>query len=186
MLARMMRSPLWSASLLVGLGLIMESCGASTPAIAVTSPTLTPSPSPTATISPTATATSVVNAACYSASSNVTVTFVNPPGPLLTTIPSGTLPLPPGTLVAQPGMGIQAGSVEYTLCTPGATPAAITAFMDSALPAAGWMRNSVPACNAYHGYPWYKGKYGMDIVVDVNSSMPDLWALLICPHVGEY
>ena len=177
MLARMVRCRLWAASLLVGLGLITVACGASTPARDVTSPTLTPSPSPTATISPTATATSVSNAACHALSSYNP--FVNPPGPLLTTIP-----FPPGTLVAQRAMGIQAGSVDYSLCTPATTPAAITAFMDSALPAAGWLRNSVRACNAL-SYPWYKGNYGMAIFVAVNSSMPDLWALDMCPHVGE-
>jgi hypothetical protein len=178
MLARMMRSHIWSTSLLVGLSLMTLSCGTSTPAIGATSPTLTPSPPPTATISPTATATSVAIAGCSASSSNYPF-FENPPGPLPTTIP-----LPPGTLVENIGLGVQAGSVEYNLCSPTTTPTAITAFMDSALPAAGWLRNSVPACNAYHGYPWYKGKYGMAIVVDVNSSMPDLWALEMCPHIG--
>jgi hypothetical protein len=176
MLARMMRSHRWSTSLLCGLGLMTLSCGASTPALGVTSPTLTPSPPPTATISPTATATSVTNAACGP-------DFVNPPGPFLTTIPVPP-PLPPGTLVAQPGMGIQAGSVAYDLCTPGATPATITAFMDSALPVAGWMRHSIRACNA-PSYDWYKGIYGMDIVVGSMFPLPDLWALEMCPHVGE-
>jgi hypothetical protein len=44
----------------------------------------------------------------------------------------------PGTLVAKLGLGIQAGSVDYSLCTPSTTPAAITTDMDSALPEAGW------------------------------------------------
>lgn len=180
MLARMMKCRLWSASLLVGLGLVTTSCGASTPAHGIMSPTLTPSPSPTATISPTATAPSAAIAGCRFGSPNVR--FVNPPGPLLTTIPFPP-PLPPGTLVAQPGMGIQAGSVQYTLCSPGATPATITAFMESALPAAGWMRHSVRACNAA-SYDWYKGQYGMDIEVD-GFSPPDVWALAMCPHVGQ-
>lgn len=182
MLARMMRRRLWAASLLVGLGLITVACGASTPASGVTSPTLTPAPSPTATItiSPTPTATSVAIAACRFGSPNVP--FVNPPGPFLTTIPVPP-PLPPGTLVAKFGQGIQAGSVQYTLCTPGATPATITVFMDSALPAAGWMRHSVRACNA-GSYDWYKGQYGMDIEV-TGFSPPDVWALDMCPHVGQ-
>jgi len=185
MRARMMRSRIWSASRLVGLGLLTLSCGTSTPAIGVTSPTLTPSSSPTATISPTATATSVAIAGCSAPTaiilggSTVNYHFENPPGPLPTTIP-----FPPGTLVATSGLGIQAGSVEYNLCTPATTPAAITAFMYSALPAAGWLRKSVRACNA-PSYSWYKGKYGMDIFVDVNSSMPDVWVLDMCPHVGE-
>ena len=177
MRARMMRTPLWSTSLLVGLCLLTVACGASTPARGVTSPTLTPSPSPTATISPTATATSVVNAACgHSSPYNP---YVNPPGPLLTTIP-----FPPGTLVAQRAMGIGAGSALAYLCTPGATPATITAFMDSALPAAGWLRHSVSACNAGQGYDWYKGHFGMDIVFEGFS--PPGWALDFCPHVGQY
>lgn len=179
MLARMMRRRLWSASLLVGLGLITVSCGASAPASGFTSPTRTPARSLTATISPTATAPAVAIAGCPAPSSQYAY-YENPPGPLPTTIP-----LPPGTLVANSGLGIQAGSVDYALCTPATTPAAIMAFMDSHLPAAGWLGNSVPACNAYHGYPWYKGIYGM--VIDINNAPPDsvLWALEICPHVGE-
>jgi hypothetical protein len=175
MRARIMRSPLWSTSLLVGLCLLTVACRASTPALAATSPTLTPSPSPTATISPTATATTVTYAACGYSSS---FPFVNPPGPLLTTIP-----FPPGTLVAQRAMGIQAGSALAYLCTPGATQATITAFMDSALPAAGWLRHSIPACDAA-SYDWYKGQFGMDIVFEGFS--PPFWALDFCPHVGEY
>jgi hypothetical protein len=176
MRARRLKSPFWSTSLLVGQCLLTVACGASTPALAVTSPTLTPAPSPTATISPTATATSVTNAACHADSPYDP--FVNPPGPLLTTIP-----FPPGTLVAQRAMGIGAGSALAYLCTPGATPATITAFMDAALPVAGWMRHSVRACNAA-SYDWYKGQYGMDIVFEGFS--PPVWALDFCPHVGEY
>lgn len=174
MLARMMRRRLWAASLLVGLGLITAACGASTPARGITS--LTPSSSPTATITPaaTATATSVAVAGCTS------YPFLEtPPGPLPTPIP-----FPPGTLIENRGMGIQAGSVDYGLCTPGATPAAITAFMNSALPAAGWLRHSAPACTGT-SYDWYKGHYGMDIVFFAYSP-PDLWALVFCPHVGQY
>ena len=180
MLARMMRRSIWSVSLLVGLGLITAACGTSTPSRGVTSTTLTPSPSPIATISPTAAATSLAIAGCHFGSPNVP--FVNPPGPLRTTIPVPP-PLPPGTLVAQFGLGIQAGSVQYTLCTPGATPATITAFMDSALPSAGWTRHSVRACNAA-SYDWYKGHYGMDIEF-AGFSPPDVWALDMCPHVGQ-
>jgi hypothetical protein len=180
MLARLMRRHIWPVSLLVGLGLITAACGPSTPSRGVTSPTLTPSPSLTATISPTTTATSVAIAGCRFGSPNMP--FVNPPGPLLPTIPVPP-PLPPGTLIAQSGLGIQAGSVQYTLCTPGATPATITAFMDSALPAAGWTGHSVPACNAA-SYDWYKGQYGMDIEV-AGFSPPDVWALDMCPHVGQ-
>lgn len=172
---RMIRCRTWAASLLIGLGLITVACGASTPARGVTS--LTPAPSLTATISPMATAGAV--AGCSAPSMNATYHFENPPGPLPTTIP-----LPPSTLVDKLAMGIQAGSVNYNLCSPTMTPAAITAFMESALPAAGWMRNSVRACNA-SSYPWYKGKYGMAIVVGVNQSLPHVWALEICPHVGE-
>jgi hypothetical protein len=177
MRAHKMRSHLWVASVLVGLGVITVSCGTSTPAIGVASPTLTPSPSPTATISPTATATSAVNPACRFGS--VPMPFSNPPGPLPTTIP-----LPPGTLVGSIARGINAGSVLYYLCTPGATQAGITAFMDSALPAAGWLRHSVAACNAL-SYDWYKGNYGMDIVFNIVSSVPDVWGFDFCPHVGQ-
>jgi hypothetical protein len=82
-------------------------------------------------------------------------------------------------------MGIQAGSAMYYFCTPGATPAAITAFMDSALPAAGWKRKSARACNA-PSYDWYKGIYGMDIVFNLSSPpLPAVWGLDMCPHLGE-
>ncbi len=171
MFSRMMGSHIWSASLLLGLCLITMSCGASTPTTGSTSPTLTPSPSPTAAVSPSPTTTAIANAACSS-------DFSNPPGPLPTTIP-----LPPGTLVNKHSMGIMAGSAGFYLCTPETTEAAITAFMNSALPAAGWMRNSVRACNA-PSYQWFKGKYGMDIVFD-SSLFPNVWVLDICPHVGE-
>ena len=177
MLARMMRSHVWASSLLVGLGVITVSCGASTSAIGVALPTPTPAPSPTATISPTATAT--VGIVGCSAPDHIT-RWEHPPGPLPTTIP-----LPPGTLVGSIGMASQSGNANYNLCTPRATPAAITAFMDSALPAAGWMRNSVTACNL-PSFPWYKGIYGMEIYVDVNPSLPAVWALVVCPHVGGY
>ncbi|HEX2348818.1 MAG TPA: hypothetical protein VHI51_10340 [Ktedonobacterales bacterium] len=130
------------------------------------------------TISPTATSDAI--AECSDPSSNVVYNFENPPGPLPTTIP-----LPSGTLVDNHGLGIQAGSVNYTLCSPTATPAAITAYMDSALPAAGWLHNSAPACDHAHGYPWYKGNYGIEIDVDMNAALPHLWAIQLCPHVGQ-
>ena len=182
MLARMMWHRLRVACLLIGLGLIMAACGVSARASGVTSPTLTPAPSLTATmtISPMATATSGAIAGCSDPSSNVIHNFENPPGPLPTTIS-----FPRGTLVDNHGLGIQAGSVSYTLCSPTVTPAAITAYMDSALPAAGWLRNSVPACDHAKGYPWYKGNYGMEIDVNANSSLPHVWAIQLCPHVGE-
>lgn len=178
MLARMMRCHIWSESLLVGLGLILVSCGANTPVHSVTSPPLTPAPSPVATISPAAAAKSVAIAGCSEPSANLQ--FENPPGPLPTTIP-----LPPGTFVAPSGFGIQAGSVDYSLCTPTTTPAAITAYMDAALPAGGWMKRSAPGCDHVQGYPWYKGQYGMEIDVNLNPSLPYLWAVQICPQTGQ-
>ena len=187
MLARRMRSRIVSACLLSGLCALTLSCATRAPARAVTSPTLAPSPtpsatmSPNATISPTATATSVAIAGCSDPSSNANYHFENPPGPLPTAIP-----LPPGTLVDNIGQGIQAGSAEYSFCSPTMTPTAIAAYMDSALPAAGWLRNSAPACNNGHGYPWYKGKYGMAIAVNGNPSLPSVWTIAMCPHIGEY
>lgn len=180
MLASMMRRHIWSVSLLVGLGLITTACGVNARASEATSPTLTLPPSPTATISSTAPASPVAIAGCSDPSSNAIHTFENPPGPLPTTIP-----LPPGTFVDAHGLGIQAGSANYSFCSPTMTPAAIMAYMDSALPAAGWLRNSVPACDHAQGYPWYKGNYGMEIDVNVTSSLPHLWAIQLCPHVGE-
>lgn len=178
--ARMMWRRLRSASLFVGLGLITAACGMSAPASGATAPRQAAAPSPTAMMAISPTATSGALAGCSDPSSNVIYTFENPPGSLPTTIP-----LPSSTLVDNHGQGIQAGSVSYTLCTPGANPAAITASMDSALPAAGWLRNSVPACDHAHGYPWYKGTYGMEIDVNTNTSMPHVWAIQLCPHVGE-
>ena len=92
MRARMLKSPLGSASLLVELCVLTASCGASTPA--ALSPTLTPLPSPTATIA--ATATPAANAECHSTRP---IPYVHLPGPLPTMIP-----VPPGTLVLQDGM----------------------------------------------------------------------------------
>lgn len=181
MLARMMWRRLGVAGLLVGLGLITAACGVSAPTHAATSPTLIPALSPTATrtISPTATATSVTIVGCSAPSSDTMYHFETPPGPLPTTIP-----LPPGTLVGNSGLGIQAGSVDYAFCSPTMTPAAIMAFMDSALPAAGWMKNSVSACNML-SYPWYKGNFGMQIDVNGNSAQPYVWSIQLCPHVGQ-
>jgi hypothetical protein len=176
MLARGLRRHVWSASLLVGLGVITASCGASAPARGLTPPTLTPAPSPTATIAPTPTATTVAIAGC----GDPYPEYESPPGPLPTAIP-----LSPGTLVATLAQGIQAGSALYHFCTPGTTPAAITAYMVSALPAAGWKRNSVPACTHTQGYPWYKGPYGVDMTDLGAPSASGAWALDICPHVGQ-
>ncbi len=176
MLARLMGRHLWSVSLLVGLGLLTVTCVASTPGRGVTSPALTPAPSSTATMTmaPTTRATLISIAGCSAP------VFENPPGPLPT-----TMPLPSGTLVGARGLGIQAGSVNYTFCTPTMTPAAITAYMDSALPAAGWMKNSIPACDHAHGYPWYKGSYGIEVDVGLNATQPDMWSIQLCPHVGQ-
>ena len=180
MLARMMWRRLRSASLFIGLGLITASCGVSGPASGATSPRQTFAPSPTATAATSPTTTSGDLAGCSDPSSNVIYNFENPPGSLPTTIP-----LPSNTLVDNHGQGIQAGSVNYTLCSPTMAPAAITAYMDSALPAAGWLRNSAPACDHVHGYPWYKGNYGMEIDINLNTSAPHVWAIQLCPHVGE-
>lgn len=169
-----------SACLLVGLCALTISCRTNTTARGVTSPTLPSAPSPTATLPPTVTATSVAIAGCSDSSSHTNYHFESPPGPLPTAIP-----LPTGTFVDDTGRGIQAGSVEYSLCSPTMSPAAISGFMDSALPTAGWLRNSAPACNQLHGYSWFKGNYGMDIGVAVNPSLPSVWTLDICPHVGE-
>jgi hypothetical protein len=83
--------------------------------------------------------------------------------------------LPPGTLVGNFGMGISGGKAAYSLCTPGATPTALTAYMDAALPAAGWTSMSPPGCNVPQGQ-WYKGHYGIQVVVVAGFS-PDMWAL---------
>ena len=85
------------------------------------------------------------------------------------------MPLPPGTLVQNRGMGINGVSAMYYFYTPGATQAGITAYMDSALPAAGWMSNGDGACNLPSDV-WYKGHYGIQIVV-AGFSPSDMWAL---------
>jgi hypothetical protein len=97
------------------------------------------------------------------------VYFESPPGPLPT-----TMPLPPGTLVETLVMAYNPVGAVYYVCTPGATPAAITAYMESALPAAGWTRNSPQGCNVPPGL-WYKGHYGIQVVVSGFS--PPEWAL---------
>lgn len=191
MRGRGMRGRRWSVTFLVGLGVLAVACAgapAGTTASGLTSSTATlaplsspsPSPSPMAGIAPTGvpTPTFVAVAGCTDAAPQVQ--FVKPPGPLPTAIP-----LPPGTYVGNVGQGIQAGSALYTLCSPGRTSAEIMAFMDAALPAAGWLRNSVPACTHGQGYPWYKGKYGLDLGDDGGASSSDIWGMDICPHVGE-
>src|SRR5579884_359182 len=169
MIIRNVRSHIEPASLLLGLCLMTLSCGASTPATGTISPTLTPSPSPAAMVSPTATATAVSNTVCGP-------NAVPPPGPLPTTIP-----LPPGTLVNKHSMGIMAGSVEYPLCTPATTQAAIMAFMESAMPAAGWATTGEKGCTGAP-YQWFKGKYGVRIITPITLPV---WYLDICPHIGE-
>jgi hypothetical protein len=198
MRARTMRSFIWSASFLAGaclLGvvLLLSACASqqagistaeATPSavVAPTVPALTPTPYPisaflTPTTTPNATATSAANATATSAviagcSTGGSFYFESPPGPLPTTIP-----LPPGTLVQNHGFGISGGSADYPLCTPGATQAAITAYMDAALPAAGWTRTSPPGCNV--NFPpglWYKGHYGIQLVVG-GTLPPDQWGL---------
>jgi hypothetical protein len=176
--ARMLRSPLWPASLLVGLCVLTASCGASTPARAVPSPTPTPLPSPTATVSPTATAAPLANVDCDALNS---IPYVHLPGPLPTTIP-----VPPGTVVLQYGFSYPGDATYYHFCTPKATHATITAYMDAALPAAGWRRQSIHACNA-PSYDWYKGIYGIDLLFSLSDPPddPQQWALNMCAHVGQ-
>lgn len=180
MRARRMWRRLQGAGLFIGLGLITAACGVSAPASGATSLKQPIAPSPTATRAISPSATSGALAGCSDPSSNVVYNFENPPGPLPTAIP-----LPSSTLVDNHGLGIQAGSVNYILCSPTMAPAAITAYMQSALPAAGWLQKSAPACDHAHGYPWYKGNYGMEIDVNLDTSAPHVWAIQLCPHVGE-
>lgn len=151
-----------------------------TAVVVPTVPAFTPTPYPilaflTPTTTPNATATAAANATATAAaiagcSTGGSFYFESPPGPLPTTIP-----LPPGTLVQNHGFGISGGSADYPFCTPGATQAAITAYMDAALPAAGWTRNSPQSCNVPPGL-WYKGHYGIQLVVG-GTVPPDMWAL---------
>jgi hypothetical protein len=139
-----------------------------------TVPAFTPTPYPTTTATPligtpNAMATAAASAGCSTPSPYLY--FEKPPGPLQTTIP-----FPPGTLVQNTGMGINGISAMYYFCTLGATRAGITAYLESALPAAGWTRNSAGACNLPSDM-WYKGQYGIEIVFD-GFSLP-MWALVM-------
>ena len=171
-----MRSPRWAASLFVGLCVLMASCRASTPA--VLSPTLTPLPSPTATLAPTTTATPVANEACHTLNS---IPYVLLPGPLPTTIP-----VPPGTVVLQHGMSYSGDATIYHLCTPKATHATITAYMEAALPAAGWRRQGIQGC-INQSFDWYKGIYGFDIWFSLSDPPedPQQWQLNLCARLGQ-
>jgi hypothetical protein len=172
---RMMRSPRWAASLLVGLCVLTASCGVSTPA--VLSPTLTPLPSPTATLS--ATATPIANGECHSLTP---IPYVHLPGPLPTTIP-----VPAGTVVLQYGMSYPGDATFYYFCTPKATHATITAYMEASLPAAGWRRQSIRGC-INQSFDWYKGLYAFDILFSLSDPPddPQQWQLNLCPHVGQH
>jgi hypothetical protein len=171
-----MKSPLVGACLL-GVVLLLSACASPqaaeptpTDVAFPTYPVVTPYPTSTA-FSPATTPNPAATAAALAGCSTGNASYFEPPpGPLPTTIP-----LPPGTLVGNFGMGISGGSAAYSLCTPGATPTAITAYMDSALPAAGWTSTSPPGCNVPPGL-WYKGHYGIQVVV-AGFSPPDMWAL---------
>jgi hypothetical protein len=72
-------------------------------------------------------------------------------------------------------MGYGGTSAVYYFCTPRATHASISAYMASALPAAGWTTNS-PHCAAH--FPpglWYKGNYAIQLDF-YDASLPG-WAL---------
>jgi hypothetical protein len=168
---------------LLGVTLLLTACvsqqagintGGETPSVEVspTVPAFTPTPYPTATTTPligtpNATATAAALAGCSTPYPDLY--FEKPPGPLQTTIP-----FPPATLVENYGRGINGISAMYYFCTPRATRAGIMAYLESALPAAGWTRNSAGACNLPSDL-WYKGQYGIEIVVD-GFSLP-MWAL---------
>jgi hypothetical protein len=200
MRARMLRSPLWSASLLagaclVGVVLLLGACASQQVGISAADATLTAAAAPviTVTVTPYATATVLVpptptpNATAMAAASlgcrsDSSLYFENPPGPLPTTVP-----LPPGTLVQNQTLGISGGSAMYYLCTPGATHAAITAYMDDALPAGGWTTTTPPRLSCISGTvvqgQWYKGHYG--IYIDFTDSSLPGWAMDITDYTSS-
>lgn len=158
---------------LIGIMLFTASCGISAPVASTAAPTQTAVPlvTPTADPAPTNTATPAI-AGCPSPAP-----FTTPPGPL-----PPHVPLPAGTYVETQPMGINAGAVQDTLCTPGTTQAAITQFMNSALPAAGWKTTGGSGCNGAP-YQWFQGTYGM--TVQFFAPPPsNFWALVVCPHIG--
>jgi hypothetical protein len=169
---------------LLGMVLLLSACASPQAAEATptdvafpTYPVVTPYPTSTAfspTITPNATAVAAASVGCGTPYPDVY--FEKPPGPLPTTIP-----LPPGTLVQNFGMGYAGDGAVYYFCTPGAKQAVVTAYMDAALPAAGWTSNNPPGCNFPPGQ-WYKGRYAIQIVFD-GSSLPK-WSIAI-NHIGS-
>ena len=162
--------------LVIGIMLLAVACSTSTPVASQ------PPPTATVILTDTATPTDVPV-------STSTVPPAIPGCPGIFTLPPGqgdlppTIPLPPHTVVAIP-QGINAGSVMYGLCTPSATQETITQFMNTSLPAAGWITTGIRACNAGpNGYQWYKGVDGISLSFGTQSPSP-YWALVVCPHVG--
>lgn len=169
----------WGIALAMGVALIAllcAGCASGVGAQASASPTATIAPPVTPTpIPPRPTATS--SAPCASITSD--------PG-MPTTV---NIPLPPGTVTKILSGAAGAGfSLE---CTPGATQASITSYLNTALAAQGW-RKWDPRTNDAHGcgtepndiWQWYNSQeaVGWGFNGPAYPAMPSLpeWMLMAC------
>jgi hypothetical protein len=143
-----------------------------------TLPIVTPYPTATENVPPTITPNATAMAAgCGS-------------GPFFGGIPLSGLPLPPHSFVKTLG-GITGNEQEIGICTASSTQAAISQFMNSALPAAGWTPYDP---TKYQGCPsiprvvfqWVKGTYA--IMIDFTTGLilglpPHYWGVIYCAGV---
>jgi hypothetical protein len=94
-------------------------------------------------------------------------------------------PLPPNTISTYPN-GASGGSVLYE-CTPGATEASISAYLNTALPQAGWQPWDPHTETAYCGikantyWLWTKGgAKGTVVGWDFTGQHLPVWTLDFC------
>jgi hypothetical protein len=182
------RAPVKTSSVgacLLGLVLLLSACAsqqaaAATPAgvASPTVPVVTPFPTATGTVPPTiAPNATAIAAGCGS-------------GPFLGQSPLPGLPLPAQSFV-QILNGITGNEQEIGICTAASTRAAISQFMNTALPAAGWTPydpTKDAGCPSLPGvvFHWVKGEYA--ITLDFTTGLilplpPHFWGLIYCAGV---
>ena len=143
-----------------------------------TVPVVTPYPTATANVPPTMTPNATAMAAgCGS-------------GPFLGSSPLPGLPLPAHSFVKILG-GITGNEQEMGICTTSSTRAAISQFMTTALPAAGWTPydpTKYQGCPSTPGvvFQWVKGEFA--ITFDFTTGLilplpPHFWGLIYCSGV---
>lgn len=111
-------------------------------------------------------------------------------GPFLGSSPLPDLPLPPHSFV-QIFVGITGNEQEIGICTASSARAAISQFMNAALPAAGWTPydpTKYEGCPNMYGvvFQWVKGEFA--ITFDFTTGLiqhlpPHFWGLIYCSGV---